>query len=153
MVARSARAIWHGPLLGTSFAEPGDGAVSLASVKARLPMRWSTRIAEHSSEATPEELLAGALAADYVQCLSHKLEERGQLSRGLCAEATFRLEPVESGRRSLTSASLLVRGDVDLDLEAFRALTKIAYDECFLVLALKIPIALTAELWQAGELT
>ncbi|MFJ8213599.1 hypothetical protein [Streptomyces sp. NPDC096033] len=146
MATRSARAVWRGPLFGERPQDAGEGTVSLDSVGAGLPMRWSSRISEPAGESTPEELVAAALAMDYAQCLTHKLEERGHLARELDVEATLHLELVEPGRHSLTSGSLTVRGDADLPPELFRELSLTAHRECFLVIALDLPVSVRATL-------
>ncbi|MET8420062.1 hypothetical protein ACWD7C_08745 [Streptomyces sp. NPDC005134] len=146
MATRSARAVWRGPLFGEQPQDAGEGSVSLGSVGAALRMRWSSRISEPAGESTPEELVAAALAMDYAQCLTHKLEERGHLARELDVEATLHLNPVEPGRHSLTSGSLTVRGAADLPLALFQDLSLIAHKECFLVIALDLPISVQATL-------
>ncbi|MDX3533881.1 hypothetical protein PV721_05780 [Streptomyces sp. MB09-01] len=146
MATRSARAVWRGPLFGDRPQDAGEGSVSLDSVGASLQMRWNSRTSEPAGESTPEELVAAALAMDYAQCLTHKLEERGHLARELDVEATLHLELVEPGRHSLTSGSLTVRGVADVPLAQFQDLSVIAHKECFLVIALDLPISVRATL-------
>ncbi|WP_327418652.1 hypothetical protein [Streptomyces sp. NBC_01233] len=151
MATRSARAVWRGPLFGDRPQDAGEGTVSLDSVGAGLPMRWSSRTSEPVGESTPEELVAAALAMDYAQCLTHKLEERGHLARELDVEATLHLELVEPGRHSLTSGSLTVRGVADVPLALFQDLSVIAHKECFLVIALDLPLSIRATLAGPGD--
>jgi len=146
MAIRSARAVWRGPLFGEQPQDPGQGSVSLDSVGVSLRMRWSSRISEPAGESTPEELVAAALAMDYAQCLTHKLEERGYLARELEVEAALQLDLVEPGRHSLTSGSLTVCGVADLPLALFQDLSLTAQKECFLAIALAIPISVQATL-------
>jgi osmotically inducible protein OsmC len=146
MAIRTARAVWRGPLFGEEPKDAGEGSVSLDSVGTDLRMRWSSRTSEPAGESTPEELVAAALAMDYAQCLTHKLEERGYLARELDVEAALHLELVEPGRHSLTSGSLTVRGAADVPPALFQDLALIAHKECFLVIALAFPISVQATL-------
>jgi osmotically inducible protein OsmC len=151
MATRSARAEWRGPLFGDRPQDAGEGSVFLNSVGVGLPMRWTSRTSEPGGESTPEELVAAALAMDYAQCLTHKLEERGHLARELDVEATLNLDLVEPGRHSLTSGSLTVRGAADVPLALFQDLCAIAHKECFLVIALDLPISVRAVLAEPGD--
>jgi len=139
-VEHTASATWEGDLTG------GSGTVSLGSEAAGgIPLTWRARAEDASAGASPEELVAAALASCFSMALSHGLAEGGTPADELKTSATVTFQPGEG----ITKIALRVRGRVPgIDDAGFQEAAEDAKENCPVSKALAaVPeITLVAEL-------
>ena len=113
-VEHTASATWEGDLTG------GSGTVSLGSEAAGgIPLTWRARAEDASAGASPEELVAAALASCFSMALSHGLAQEGHAPTRLDTDATATFDKTDAGFR-VAKIAVRVRGDIpDLDETAF----------------------------------
>lgn len=139
---RKATAIWEGNLVN------GSGRVSLGTSGAAtdLPVSWAARAEPAANGKTsPEELVAGALAACFSMALSAGLTKAGSPPERLQVEATSSFDKGDDGF-SLTSMALSVQGRVPgIDEATFKQAAKEASTGCPLSRALRNNVEITVE--------
>ena len=142
-VEHTASATWKGDLMR------GLGTVSLGSGAASgVALTWRARAEDASAGASPEELIAAALASCFSMALSHGLAQGGHAPARLDTDAAATFDKTDDGFR-MTKIALRVRGDVPgIDESAFREAAEGAKANCPVSKALAgIPdVTLTAEL-------
>jgi lipoyl-dependent peroxiredoxin len=139
-VEHTASATWQGDLMG------GSGTVSLGSGAATgVSLTWKARAEDASAGASPEELIAAALASCFSMALSHGLAQDGHAPTRLDTDATATFDRTEEGFR-LTRIALRVRGDVPgIDAAAFRAAADGAKVNCPVSKALEGNVEITLD--------
>jgi lipoyl-dependent peroxiredoxin len=113
-VGHTASATWEGDLMG------GSGTVSLGSGAATgVPLTWKARAEDASAGASPEELIAAALASCFSMALSHGLTQAGNPPDHLDVSAKVTLDQVGDAP-TVTTSELTVTGRVPgIDQAAF----------------------------------
>lgn len=135
---KTARATWGGDLVH------GSGHVRTDSGSVDTDMSWSAR-AEDAEGASPEELIAAALATCVSMALSAGLAREGNPATRLDTEATTSFEKVGEGFK-LTSIKLTIQGEVDgIDGVAFLEAAEAAKDNCPVSQALKGNVEITLD--------
>jgi osmotically inducible protein OsmC len=104
MTTSRASAVWEGKL------KEGKGNFHSASGSFAAPYSFKTRF-EGATGATPEELIAAALASCLAMALSANLEKAGTPATRIAADAACTIVPVE-GVPTITTIDLVVRGQV-----------------------------------------
>ena len=129
---RRAEVTWEGDLF------EGAGRVALGSgVASELPVTWASRTEESDGKTSPEELIAGALAACFAMFLSNVLAKAGHPPQRLDVTATSSFDKKEEGWR-LTAIDLELRGNVPgMDASEFEKHAETAKDGCPVSNALK----------------
>jgi osmotically inducible protein OsmC len=138
---KTARATWEGDLVH------GSGHVKSDSGSVDTNMSWSAR-AEDAEGASPEELIAAALATCVSMALSAGLAREGTPPTRLDTEATTSFEKVGDGFK-LTSIRLTIQGEVEgIDGVGFLEAAEAAKENCPVSQALKgnVEISLDASL-------
>jgi osmotically inducible protein OsmC len=121
----SASATWNGDLMS------GSGSFSLGSGAATdVGLSWRARAEDAAAGTSPEELIAGALAACFSMALSHALAQDGKPPTRIETEATASFDRTDAGFR-ITKIALRVRGEVPgADEASFRAAAEEAKANC-----------------------
>ncbi len=129
---RRAEVTWEGDLF------EGAGRVALGSgVASELPVTWASRTEESDGKTSPEELIAGGLAACFAMFLSNVLAKAGHPPQRLDVTATSSFDKKEEGWR-LTAIDLELRGNVPgMDASEFEKHAETAKDGCPVSNALK----------------
>jgi osmotically inducible protein OsmC len=142
-VEHTAAATWEGDLMS------GSGGVSLGSGAAgEISLTWKARAEDASAGASPEELIAAALASCFSMALSHGLAQDGHAPTRLDTDATATFDRTDEGFR-VTKIAVRVRGDVPgIDEAAFAQAAEGAKVNCPVSKALEgnVEIALDAAL-------
>ncbi len=143
-----ATAIWHGDL------GSGSGQVSLESGAMKdQAVSWSSRTQRDGSNAgktSPEEMIAGALAACFEMGLSNGLSQNGHAPEELRTTATATFE-VGSGGVKISTIHLDVEGKVPgISAEDFNNAVQEAKTGCPVGTALKGNVDITASAKLAG---
>ncbi len=143
-----ATAVWHGDLM------KGSGEVSLESGAMKgQAVSWSSRTQRDGSNAgktSPEELIAGALAACFEMGLSNGLAQNGHAPDELRTTATATFD-VGSGGVKITTIHLDVEGKVPgISADDFNAAVQEAKTGCPVGAALKGNVDITASAKLAG---
>ncbi|MGA7672185.1 MAG: OsmC family peroxiredoxin [Nitrolancea sp.] len=141
-----ATAVWHGDLM------KGSGEVSLASgVIKNQPVSWAARTereGKNASQTSPEELIAGALAACFEMGLSNGLGGNGTPPEELSTTATATFE-VGGGGVKISTIHLDLEGKVPgVSAAEFERFAQEAKSSCPVAGALKgnVEITLSAKL-------
>jgi osmotically inducible protein OsmC len=139
-VEHTASATWEGDLMG------GSGTVSLGSgAVGGVPLTWRARAEDASAGASPEELIAGALASCFSMALSHALAQDGHAPAHLDAGATATFDRTDAGFR-VTRIALRVRGNVPgIDGAAFAEAAAGAKANCPVSKALEGNVEITLD--------
>ena len=139
-VEHTASATWEGDLTG------GSGTVSLGSEAAGgIPLTWRARAEDASAGASPEELVAAALASCFSMALSHGLAQGGHAPARLDTEATATFDRTDEGFR-MTRVAVRVRGDVPgVDESGFREAAEGAKVNCPVSKALEGNVEITLD--------
>jgi lipoyl-dependent peroxiredoxin len=140
---RTADVVWTGTLT------KGSGVLTLLSgATPELPVTWASRTKRSEGKTSPEELLAGALAACFCMAFSSDLTEAGTPPTRLDVEATATLDATDAGK-TVIGIALTVRGAVQgLDAGAFKKAADAASKGCPIsrALAPSVKITLDADL-------
>ena len=136
----TAHASWHGDLMsGSGTVSLGSGGFSSAS------LTWRARAEDASAGASPEELIAGALASCFSMALSHGLAQGGHAPARLDTEATATFDRTDEGFR-MTRVAVRVRGDVPgVDESGFREAAEGAKVNCPVSKALEGNVEITLD--------
>jgi osmotically inducible protein OsmC len=139
-VEHTASATWEGDLMS------GFGTVSLGSGAASgVTLTWRARAEDASAGASPEELMAAALASCFSMALSHQLAQGGHAPARLDTTATSTFEKTDAGFR-VTKIALQVGGDVPgADDSAFREAAEGAKSNCPVSKALEGNVEITLD--------
>jgi osmotically inducible protein OsmC len=139
-VEHTASATWEGDLMS------GFGTVSLGSGAASgITLTWRARAEDASGGASPEELIAAALASCFSMALSHGLAQGGHAPARLDTEATSTFDKTDAGFR-MTKIALRVQGDVPgIDEAAFREAADGAKANCPVSKALEGNVEITLD--------
>jgi osmotically inducible protein OsmC len=120
----------------------------LSGATPELPVTWASRTQRSEGKTSPEELLAGALAACFCMAFSSDLTEAGTPPTRLDVEATATLDMTDTGA-AVTGIALTVRGaGQGLDAGAFKKAAEAASKGCPIsrALAPSVKIAVDADL-------
>jgi lipoyl-dependent peroxiredoxin len=126
-ITRDAEVVWEGS------SAKGRGAVTAGTsgAFAGLPFSEPTRVAESSTETSPEELLAAAHAACFANSLATELTRRRTPPGRLSVRSTVVLDEVEGVGHRIVESQLAVRAAVaKTDGEGFRAAVAAADAGC-----------------------
>jgi osmotically inducible protein OsmC len=136
----TASATWNGDLM------IGSGSFSLGSGAARdVGLTWRARAEDASAGTSPEELIAGALAACFSMALSHGLAQGGNAPTKIETSATATFDRTDAGFR-ITQIALTTRGQVDgLDEAGFREAAEGAKQNCPVSKALEGNVEITLD--------
>jgi len=138
MPTSRATAVWEGTL------KEGKGEFRAASGTFGGAYSYLTRF-EGAQGATPEELIAAALASCLSMALSADLEKAGTSATRVETEAACTIEPV-GGKPTITTMTLKVRGRVPgLDQAGFQKAAERARDNCPVARALKGNVTVTLD--------
>jgi lipoyl-dependent peroxiredoxin len=139
-VEHTASATWEGDLMS------GFGTVSLGSGAASgVELTWRARAEDASAGASPEELIAAALASCFSMALSHGLAQGGHAPARLDTDAAATFDKTDDGFR-MTKIALRVRGDVPgIDESAFREAAEGAKANCPVSKALEGNVEITLD--------
>jgi len=118
MTTSRASAVWEGKL------KEGKGTFHSASGSFAAPYSFKTRF-EGATGATPEELIAAALASCLAMALSANLEKAGTPATRIAADAACTIVP------TITTIDLVVRGQVaGIDQAGFAKAADAAGESC-----------------------
>jgi osmotically inducible protein OsmC len=136
----TAHASWQGDLMG------GSGSFSLGSGAATdVGLTWKARAEDASAGTSPEELIAGALAACFSMALSHGLAQAGNAPTSIETDARATFDRTDDGFR-VTAIALSVKGDVPgIDEAAFREAAEGAKVNCPVSKALEGNVDITLD--------
>jgi osmotically inducible protein OsmC len=139
-VEHTASATWEGDLMG------GFGTVSLGSgAVSGISLTWRARAEDASAGASPEELIAAALASCLSMALAHRLTQGGHAPARLDTDATASFDKTDAGFR-LTKITVRVRGDVPgVDEAAFKEAADGARVNCPVSKALEGNVDITVD--------
>jgi osmotically inducible protein OsmC len=136
MTTSRASAVWEGKF------KDGHGSFRSGSGTFQGPYSFQTRF-EGAPGATPEELIAAALAACYAMALSAGLDQAGTPVTRIEADAACTIDTV-GGAPTITTIALKVRGKVPgIDQAGFQKAASAAKDGCPVSRALKGNVAIT----------
>lgn len=135
LVISTADAAWNGSLTA------GTGRVMLTSSgTAALAYDWKSRSSDAVQTATPEELLAAALASCYSMALAHALALEGVADLAVTSNAKVSFE-VGVGL-TLIELTTRVRG-TNLDTDRLSGFAEKVKADCPIGAALAVPVMLT----------
>jgi osmotically inducible protein OsmC len=139
-VEHTASATWEGDLMsGSGTVSLGSGAVS------GVPLTWRARAEDASAGASPEELIAAALASCFSMALSHGLAQSGHAPARLDTDAMATFDKTDAGFR-LTAIAVRVRGEVPgVDGAAFEEAAEVAKVNCPVSKALEGNVEITLD--------
>jgi lipoyl-dependent peroxiredoxin len=139
-VEHTASATWEGDLMS------GFGTVSLGSgAVTGISLTWRARAEDASAGASPEELIAAALASCLSMALSHGLAQDGHAPARLDTEATATFDRTDAGFR-LTKIAVRVQGEVPgIDEAAFKEAAEGASVNCPVSKALEGNVDVTVD--------
>jgi osmotically inducible protein OsmC len=136
---RTAKAHWAGTI------KNGKGDLTTQSeILNKTNYSFKTRFTSEEKGTNPEELLAAAHAGCFTMAVSNILSEKGLTAISLDTEATLTMENF-----SITGIHLSISGSVEgISIEEFKAITKIAEQNCLVSKVLNISISSEAQLIQ-----
>ena len=138
MTISRASAVWEGTL------KEGKGNFQSGSGLFAAPYTFLTRF-EGAKGATPEELIAAALASCLAMALSANLEKAGTPSTRIAVDAACTIEPA-NGVPTITTIAVSLRGKVaGLDQARFAQAAESAGETCPVSRALKGNVRINVE--------
>jgi osmotically inducible protein OsmC len=138
MTISRASAVWEGTL------KEGKGNFQSGSGMFAAPYSFLTRF-EGAKGATPEELIAAALASCLAMALSANLEKAGTPATRIAADAACTIEPA-NGVPTITTIAVSLRGKVaGLDQARFAQAAESAGGTCPVSRALKGNVRISVE--------
>lgn len=138
MTISRASAVWEGTL------KEGKGNFQSGSGLFAAPYSFLTRF-EGAKGATPEELIAAALASCLAMALSANLEKAGTPSTRIAVDAACTIEPA-NGVPTITTIAVSLRGKVaGLDQARFAQAAESASETCPVSRALKGNVRISVE--------
>jgi osmotically inducible protein OsmC len=138
MTISRASAVWEGTL------KEGKGNFKSGSGLFAAPYTFLTRF-EGAKGATPEELIAAALASCLAMALSANLEKAGTPATRIAVDAACTIEPA-NGVPTITTIAVSLRGKVaGLDQARFAQAAESAGETCPVSRALKGNVRISVE--------
>jgi osmotically inducible protein OsmC len=130
MAARTANALWEGPL------KEGRGQMALGSGAFEGAYSFSSRFEEGDTGTNPEELVAAAQAGCYAMQLSLELSKGGNEPESIQTQAEVTLRRLDAGP-TITKIALVTRARVPgLDDGSFQKAAEAAKEHCLISRAL-----------------